>query len=56
MSSADFVQVNGLGIVFHSLIHLRMPSSSSVTLGVKCRWQRGCFSSHWWIAGTLCVA
>jgi|KBSMisStaDraftv2_1062788.scaffolds.fasta_scaffold61943_3 hypothetical protein len=28
MPSADFVRVNGLGIVFHSLIHLRMPSSS----------------------------
>jgi hypothetical protein len=21
--------------------------------GVKCRWKRGCFSSHWWIAGVL---
>jgi len=28
MPSADFVRVNGPGIVFHSLIHLRMPSSS----------------------------
>ena len=32
MSSADFVQTNGLGSLFHSLIHLRMSSSSSVTL------------------------
>jgi|HubBroStandDraft_2_1064218.scaffolds.fasta_scaffold923617_1 hypothetical protein len=83
MSSADLVQVNGLGFLFHSLIHLRISSSSSVTLrcadrrslrlvssanhrstrlshdelvGVKCRWNRGCFSSHWWIAGVLWVA
>src|SRR5689334_10035054 len=83
MSSADLVQANGLGSLFHSLIHLRMSASSSVTLrwadlrslrlvssanqrsarlsqlelvGVKCRWKRGCFSSHWWIAGVLCVA
>ena len=32
MSSADFVHANGLGSLFHSLIHLRMSSSSSVTL------------------------
>jgi hypothetical protein len=25
-------------------------------VGVKCRWNRGCFSSHWWMAGVLCVA
>jgi hypothetical protein len=83
MSSADFVQVNGLGSLFHSLIHLRMSASSSVTLrwaerrslrlvssanqrsarlshdalvGVKCRWKRGCLTSHSLIAGVLCVA
>ena len=32
MSSADLVQTNGLGSLFHSLIHLRMSVSSSVTL------------------------
>jgi hypothetical protein len=32
MSSAILVQTNGLGFLFHSLIHLRMSSSSSVTL------------------------
>ena len=32
MSSADFVHVKGLGFLFHSLIHLRMPASSPVTL------------------------
>src|SRR5271154_6808659 len=32
MSSADLVQTNGLGSLFHSLIHLRMSFSSSVTL------------------------
>jgi hypothetical protein len=32
MSPAVFVQANGLGLLFRSLIHLRMPSSSSVTL------------------------
>jgi hypothetical protein len=32
MSSADLVQVKGLGSLFHSLIHLRMSPSSSVTL------------------------
>jgi hypothetical protein len=83
MSSAVFVQMNGLGSLFHSVIHRRMSSSSSVTLrcaerrslrrvssanyrstrfsqkelvGVKCRWNRGCLSSHWWIAGVLWVA
>ena len=83
MSSADLVQANALGFLFHSLIHLRMSSSSSVTLrcadrrslrlvssanqrstrlsqlelvGVKCRWKRGCFTSHWRMAGVLCVA
>ncbi len=77
------VHTNGFGSLFHSLIHLRMSSSSSVTLrwadlrslrfvssanqrstrlsqlelvGVKCRWKRGCFSSHWWMAGVLWVA
>jgi Transposase IS116/IS110/IS902 family len=25
-------------------------------VGVKCRWKRGCLSSHWWIAGVLRVA
>ena len=73
MSSADLVQTNRLGFLFHSLIHLRMSPSSSVTLrcadrrslrlvssanqrstrlsqdelvGVKCRWNRGCLTSH----------
>jgi hypothetical protein len=32
MSSAVFVQMNGLGFVFHSLIQSRMSRSSSVTL------------------------
>ena len=32
MSSAGFVHTSGLGSLLHSLIHLRMPSSSSVTL------------------------
>jgi hypothetical protein len=32
MSSADLVQMNGLGSLFHSLVHLRMSFSSSVTL------------------------
>jgi hypothetical protein len=32
MSSAVLVQMNGLGLVFHSLIHLRTSASSSVTL------------------------
>ena len=32
MLSADLVHTNGLGSLFHSLIHLRMSSSSSVTL------------------------
>ena len=32
MSSADLVQVNGFGSLFHSLIHLRMSVSSSATL------------------------
>jgi hypothetical protein len=31
-SAADLVQMNGLGFLFHSLIHLRISSSSSVTL------------------------
>jgi hypothetical protein len=30
--SAVLVQTNGLGLVFHSLIHLRMSASSSVML------------------------
>ena len=81
--SRVLVQTNGLGLLFHSLIHLRMSVSSSVTLrwadrrslrlvssanhrstrlsqlelvGVKCRWNRGCLISHWWIAGVLWVA
>ncbi len=32
MSSADLVHTNGFGFLFHSLIHLRMSVSSSVTL------------------------
>ncbi len=32
MSSAVFVQTNGLGFLFHSLVQLRMSRSSSVTL------------------------
>jgi hypothetical protein len=75
--------MNGLGSLFHSLIHLRMSFSSSVTLrcaerrslrlvssanqrstrlshdelvGVKCRWNRGCFRSQSLIAGVLWVA
>ncbi len=32
ISSADLVQTNGFGFLFHSLIHLRMSVSSSVTL------------------------
>ena len=83
ISSADLVQTNGFGALFHSVIHLRMSVSSSVTLrwaerrslrlvssanhrstrlsqlelvGVKCRWKRGCFSSHALIAGVLWVA
>ena len=32
MASADFVQMNGLGFLFHSLLHLRMSAFSSVTL------------------------
>ena len=32
MSSAVLVQMNGLGFLFHSVIHLRMSFSSSVTL------------------------
>jgi hypothetical protein len=30
MPSADFVRVNGLGIVFHSLIHLGCPLRAKV--------------------------
>jgi len=25
-------------------------------VGVKCGWNLGCFTSHWWIAGVLWVA
>jgi hypothetical protein len=32
ISSAVLAHVNGLGSLFHSLVHLRMPVSSSVTL------------------------
>jgi hypothetical protein len=32
MSAADFVHVNGPAFLYHSLFHLRMSDSSSVTL------------------------
>ncbi len=83
MSSAVFVQTNGLGSLFHSLIQPRMSRSSATTLrwaerrslrqvssanqrstrlsqdaevGVKCRWKRGCRSSHFLTGSVLWVA
>ena len=63
MPSADLVQTNGLGSLFHSLIHLRMPASSSVTLRCADRRslrfassanQRSTGLSHELLAGVKC--